>query len=294
MALIQIVNDLHGTATAAKHAAKHAEHNNASHIVLNGDIFEPGQTPLDTYDTAIKTLTPFAETNLPTYIQPGSIEDTKTFNAVIEHFQTKHPNIHSTLQHHTLKLKNHAIQFLPGNTNRSKHGNHTLNTTIQTGHYQGPTKQFYNTNPRQQLQTIQHPQKTTVIAHQPRKFRGKHAVDHTSFTQTTNNTLQATQDTQTPLRRRPKHLTINTETNDRTSKHRNVGNPELAKIYQETGITKAISGTIHEAKQNHDAELNPLPPKTPHKELYWNPGHGASKQFGYYKPNTNRATFYNA
>ncbi|MBS3092958.1 hypothetical protein J4456_00055 [Candidatus Pacearchaeota archaeon] len=55
----------------------------------------------------------------------------------------------------------------------------------------------------------------------------------------------------------------------------NRGNKDLKQLYEQLGITKAVSGHFHESShRTHDSKGNYIPEKTPTKELFWNSGHG--------------------
>ena len=61
----------------------------------------------------------------------------------------------------------------------------------------------------------------------------------------------------------------------------NVGSKELASIYSELGITKAVSCHIHESAHNAtDSEGNPVEEGKFVSELFWNASHADSSKFG--------------
>ena len=61
--------------------------------------------------------------------------------------------------------------------------------------------------------------------------------------------------------------------NGLTLKEENRGNKDLANLYEELGITKAVSGHFHESGHRaHDGKVNPIQQGTLVKELYWNSG----------------------
>ncbi len=64
-------------------------------------------------------------------------------------------------------------------------------------------------------------------------------------------------------------------------KYENRGNEDLKNLYQELGITKAVSGHFHESGHNaHDSNGISIPQNTLVNELYWNSGCLDNRQTG--------------
>jgi len=250
------------------------------------------------------------ELGLETYVQPGSHEPFSWLHNLIKALKDKY-NIHYTVDEKALEAGNHKLIFLPGSDwapgNIAGYRIHDREPTGVVKYVTGGGMAYYlyNTNPNDLRRLIEDPQNTILVSHIPRRFSTENAVDVAHFIEKLivdlrvyNKPLVQTRgvaplETYQPQPGVPfiKHNSslsdeelreIILETAKRYSKNRDViaidveritnrGNETLAKILEEEGVTKGISGHFHNSVWNaHDAAGEYIPPKKPTSELFWN------------------------
>jgi len=272
-------------------------------LVLNGDIGQNRGTPERTMAAMAFIIEQAAKSGLETFVQPGSHETVGFYQPVIEHFAEKYPNIIDTLKHRKHEKEGHHLVFLPGSdfvcggeyqigdspnlpTGSYMQINSTPNLIIlnNLAEAQGYINQlgpkdryalmnFSNMNDLKK--EITSPEKTIVICHVPRRFNLSNAVDMAEFGLVEKDFVLDGENI-------PKDSIFKIEFAKELSKRglpvelrrENRGNNDLAQLYHEIGVRKAVSGHFHEASHKaHDVRCNNVPQNTFVNELFWNSGH---------------------
>lgn len=192
------------------------------------------------------------------------------------------------------------------------------------------TGYFQNQNMNDLKKLVTAPEKTIAICHVPRKFSNvENCVDMSHFWQgrtyhknpTDNQTWTYTESSVAPLTVPRRNLEIErflvfekgTSEEEilaqtlKTMKIENVerwqvfvetidnrGNADLAKLYQELGITKAVSGHFHDSGHRaNDSQSNHVPEGKLVTDLFWNSGHLDVGQTGIITVDGERASYQN-
>jgi len=123
---------------------------------------------------------------------------------------------------------------------------------------------------------VKNPERTVVVCHVPRKFSGlETCVDVAEFGEVTEdfllNNSNITKGSVFPIQ---VAVNIAKAGGPVEIKKTNRGNEKLAKLYEELGVTKAVSGHFHESSHRaNDRQSNHVEEGQYTKELFWNSGH---------------------
>ncbi|MBI5389941.1 metallophosphoesterase [Candidatus Woesearchaeota archaeon] len=290
-----IISDCHKNSGMVAWALRALERKGAQAYLVNGDMAEGhGKIP-DAQDRLAYILDMLGETGKPIYISPGSHEPLGVFAPAVAFSQHLYPNLISTVDHPFFSVGTHDLVFLPGSDFVSG-GEYLLarDPDLPTGKYLAIDKklqplpylntaaaliragkaqaQFAHTNPYDLYDLVTSPEKTIVICHVPRKFDNlDEAVDMAEFGEVTEQFKIDDQrvergsiiplDHAQRLVKRGAPIQIKKE---------NRGNEPLAGIYEDMGITKAVSGHFHEsAHRANDRNGKHVAEGTWTNELFW-------------------------
>lgn len=164
---------------------------------------------------------------------------------------------------------------------------------------------MHYTNIDELHQLVIRPEQTIVVCHVPRKFDNiENCVDMAYFAEKEDHSLMPGVVVEEMIRNAVKKQYGKDLTQDElyevakqngfTFKRENRGNEELKNIYEEIGITKAVSGHFHESSHRaHDSRGNPIHENTYTPELFWNSGHGDIGHFGILEVDGNKVRYHN-
>lgn len=256
-----------------------------------------------------------AKTGLTTYVQPGSHETILGFLPVIEYFEEKYPNIKNLLRKQFVKQQDHDLLFLPGSfeTTTGEFGlNHQISTglylVISDGNNQVIEKvegikdlvdkanntyfgrrigeiSFQNINDAYNL--VKRPERTVAICHVPARSNAKdEGIDHAVFEASADGRVRPAFIAKKELEKTHGRLSDNdffliAAKQGLTIKRENVGNERLRDLYESLGITKQVSGHIHESGHNAHTTNNQAVRQMEYVDnLQWNSGCLDNKQLG--------------
>ncbi len=294
-----VISDIHEDPRIIIPAIQKLKSLGAEKLLVNGDIggwygeFQESQK----YTAFI--LQEVAKSGLEAYVQPGSHELLLVYDPVIEYFSNKFKDqIIDATKVPKVEQNGHALVFLPGSDFLCK-GEYQIGSQegIPTGKYvQTPErllrfntwqegiravqqkigKLLYYSNMHDLKKHVNQPEKTIVVCHVPRKFDSiEEAVDMAEFG-------EAVIDfpLQDEMVRRGSIYPIQTAKKIHEAgypvalKRENRGNKDLAKLYDELGITKSVTGHFHESSHRaNDKNSSHVPENTYVTELFWNSGH---------------------
>lgn len=267
----------------------------ADKLILNGDIGEAQETLKQSQDYVAVILDAVGKSGLETFIQPGSHETVQSYKPVLDFFMDKYYNLIDTIENSKTTAKGHDLVFIPGSDWVSG-GEFRIGKELDSGIYiktekgaveftdekyetlakQGNAKGiFYYKNMNDIKDDIDDPKKTVVVCHVPRKFNGlETCVDMAEFGEAMDNfglnnkpvekgsvfpiyIAQKMKDAGAPI----------------VLKKENRGNEDLKNLYEELGITKAITGHFHESGHRaNDSYGNQVKQGEFVNDLFWNSG----------------------
>ncbi|MFA6460702.1 MAG: metallophosphoesterase [Candidatus Woesearchaeota archaeon] len=228
-------------------------------LVLNGDLFgeRSGYNSQDYFATLLDLA---GQSGLETYVLPGSHEEVKIFEPVLDHFVGKYGNLVNTLAHPKVEQEDHHLVFLPGSDWRAgdavQHG-YALEDQNPTGVYanQEGYIRIFNMVDLQKL--LSAPDKTIVFSHIPGKFSCvETGVDMAEFWETRRQFQLGDQVCEVgSIFPGPVGYELVRQGAPITLKKENRGNPLLKSLFERLGVTKNITGHFHEsAGRAHDLE----------------------------------------
>lgn len=274
----------------------------AQKIIANGDIGERQRTLEASQAYVASVLKALGESGLESRISTGSHETVAAFEPVFQHFSEKYPNLVSVFKEPKIEEKDHHVAFLPG-SDFVCGGEYLIgnNEAIPTGLYLQledrlhpyspealqllqPTGQLRGIlryiNPKDLKKLVTEPEKTIVVCHVPRRFEGKEAVDVAYFSERPDKKVIPGAVVEAMLRQkygagvRTEEIPLLAIKEGLELRRENRGNERLRELYEELGITKAVSGHFHESTHKaHDATAQPVKEGDFVDELYWNSGH---------------------
>ncbi len=298
-----MISDLHEDPNVIVPAIEMLKQRGAEKLLVNGDIGGNYGSLENSQRYTGFILNQIGKSGLEAYVQPGSHETVLGYWPGIDFYSKKYPNIIDVTKNQKAEHADHHLVFLPGSDFLCG-GEYSIgnNETIPTGRYlvaarrkglipvphdsipmyvdalnQGlATGGFHNFNMRDLKNLVTSPEKTIVVCHVPRKFDNvEMCVDMAEFGEAfldfpLNGEL-VRKNSVFPL---PSALKIAEAGYPVAIKKENRGNKDLKNLYEELGITKAVSGHFHESSHRaHDSDGNPVPQNTLTTNLFWNSGH---------------------
>ncbi len=284
-----IISDIHGAppqlvALAMKILQSEGE---ATSFIFNGDIAGEqfcGQNKIDEDNYIATILNEAAKTGLEIYVQPGSHEELAHFDPPVQILSRRYGNIINVLEHPKIEKDDHCLVFLPGSDiaagNTIFSGYRLDNINDPSGYYRirGPqgTGLLRITSMNDLRKYVNDPEKTIVVSHIPRYFDNlETAVDMAEFGEAALNFKVGDQPIgQGSIFPAPVAMQLQQRGHPIRLRKENRGNTDLRQLYEELGITKAISGHFHESVQRaNDRQGKAVEESTYVNELFWNASH---------------------
>ncbi|MCK5149447.1 hypothetical protein KAJ87_00790 [Candidatus Pacearchaeota archaeon] len=300
-----VISDIHQDPRIVPVAIKVLKSKGAEKLLVNGDIGNQQKTLQNSQNYTAFILDSIGKSGLEAFIQSGSHETLLAYGPVIEHFTKQYSNIIDATKNQKVEQEGHDLVFLPGSDfscgGEYQIGNNEIPSgrfiqtekgllqfedfnqylsALQKGIAQG-AMQYSNIGDLRKLVT--HPDKTIVVCHVPRKFNNlETAVDMAQFGEATEDfNLQGDEVKKNSVFPLPVAQQIVQAGYPVKIKRANRGNEDLKNIYEELGITKAVSGHFHESGHRaNNRNGYPVPEGEKVNELFWNSGHLDTGQTG--------------
>ncbi len=294
-----VISDIHEDPRIIIPAIQALKSLGAEKLLVNGDIGGWYGNFQESQDYTAFILQEIAKSGLEAYVQPGSHEPLLIYGPVVEHFSNKFKDqdIDAT-KVPKVEHNGHTLVFLPGSDFLCK-GEYRIGNQegIPTGKYiQTPErllqfnawqegisavqqkigKPMYYGNMHDLKDHVSQPETAIVVCHVPRKFNNiEESVDMAEFGEAIIDfPLQG------KMIRRGSIYPIQTAKKIHEAgypvalKKENRGNKDLARLYDELGITKSVTGHFHESSHRaNNRSGNHVPENTYVTELFWNSGH---------------------
>jgi hypothetical protein len=270
----------------------------AEKLLVNGDIGNQQRTLQDSQNYVAFILNSIGESGLEAFVQPGSHETLFAYSPVMDHFAGKYSNIIDITKNQKVEAKGHHLVFLPGSDFlcggeyqigssdelpsgryvKSEEGLLAFETLQQyaSAIQQGISKgAFQYANMQDLRKLITAPEKTIIVCHVPRKFNGlETCVDVAEFGEATEDfNLQGDKVEKGSVFPIQPAVQIARAGYPVEIKRENRGNEDLKTLYEELGITKAVSGHFHESSHRaNDSQGNHANEGQFTNELFWNSG----------------------
>ncbi len=271
-----VISDIHRAPRIVIPAIEILKKLGAEKLILNGDIG-------NSQGFVAFVLNIAGESELETFVQPGSHEKIEDFEPVIEHFKGKYPNLINVIENRKIEQNGHHLVFMPGSDFRCG-GEYVLNRAdVESGLYKTEEGIIRLTNTRDLKRLVTSPDKTIVICHVPRKFDNlETSIDMAQFGEATKDfNLQGDMINTGSVFPEAIAKQIIEEGYPVQIKRENRGNVDLRDIYEELGIKKAVSGHFHESghRANNRASQHVTEGELV-EELFWNSGYLDAGQTG--------------
>ena len=294
-----IISDVHTSdPLKVKSALNTLKKLGAQKLIFNGDLIGEryGFIPPQYYLQFV--LKSAADTGLETYVQFGSHEEFLPSSEVLNHVSRLYGNIIDVSKQKRVEGTDHHLVFLPG-SDYTAGGEYTFGSHIPTGTYIRQKKGLIPFESKEQLEIllqqqevvgmaryenvldfkdyIKDPARTIVVCHVPPKFKGNsNAVDVACFAEGKEGEIISLIDLKKMMEKRVGNLASDqlervAGLHGYTVKRENSGSKDLASLYSQLSITKAINGHFHEsAHRAHDHFGRGIPENTFTPELFWN------------------------
>jgi len=301
-----VISDVHSDPKVVPLAIDVLKRLGAERLLVNGDIGNQQRSLQDSQNYVAFILDSIGKSGLESFVQPGSHETLLAFGPVLEHFAEQYSNIIDATKNKKAEQEGHDLVFLSGSDflrgGEYQIGNHEqipsgryIQTeqglmqfeefeqyigALQRGIAQG-AMQYANMGDLRKL--ITYPSKTIVICHVPRKFNDlETAVDMAEFGEATEDfELQGKEVKKGSVYPLPVAKQVVQAGYPVEIKRANRGNEDLRDVYEELGITKAVSGHFHEAGHRaNDRNSNYVQEGQNVRELFWNSGYLSAGQTG--------------
>ncbi len=293
-----VISDIHNNPGNVPSTIETLKNLGVEKLLINGDIANQQQTLQYSQNNVAFVLNAIGESGLESYVQPGSHESLLAFGPVMDAFAEKYSNLIDTTKTQKAEQLGHELIFLPG-TDFSCGGEYQIgnNEQLPSGRYiqtqkgliqfsdfgqyvnalqQGIAQgamQYFNMNDLRDLVTD--PDKSIVVCHVPRKFNDlETAVDVADFGEAQKDFhLQGNYVKKESVFPLPLAQQLVQAGYPVKLKSENRGNKDLQSLYQELGITKAVSGHFHESGHRaHDSNGNYVSEEELVTDLFWNSG----------------------
>ena len=256
-----IISDVHTSSPKdVTESIKTLKRKGVDRFILNGDITGDQNKELPATSFLSYFLTDLGNSNIKSYVQPGSHEEREDYGSMLKSFSDKYSNIINISEPMSFKENDHYISFIPGSDWIAGHVNdgYNLNTT--------------NFN-----KVISEPEKTIVFSHIPRKFDNiDEAVDMAYFGESSNGSIMPGIVLENHIKKEFGNISsdkIKSIAKDYgfILKKENRGNEELKELYNNLGISKSINGHFHESSHRaNDLNGNHIEQEKYVPDLFWN------------------------
>jgi hypothetical protein len=301
-----VISDVHEDPKLVIPAIESLKREGVDKLLVNGDIGGNYGSLEKSQGYTGFILSNIAESGLESFVQPGSHETLLGYGPVIDHFTDKYSNVVDTMKVPKIEYNGHTLVFLPGSDflcgGQYQIGNQE---GVSTGMYlatekgmaqvdglesyvgflkrgfKGGAMQYQYMNDLKKH--VSDPEKTVVVCHVPRKFDNlDEAVDMAEFGEAV---------IDFPLQGEvvKKGSVFPYAVAEKLSeaglpvelKNENRGNEDLRKLYDELGVTKAVSGHFHEsAHRANDLNGDHVPEGEFVEELFWMGSYLDKKKIG--------------
>ncbi len=271
-----VISDVHGVnINLVSRAFDYLKNEEVDGVVLNGDIIgeRSGINPINYFT---KVLEIAKKSDLKTYVLPGSHEEVKIFEPIIEHFSNKYDSIINTLKIPKIEKKEFDLVFLPGSDWRAGNARdqgYSLETENNSGLYKNEKDEYLRViNMHCLEELVTNPDKTVLFSHVPAKFNVPETVDVAKFYETKENFKFGHDICEAgSVFPEPVGYNLLIQGAPVEFKEENRGNEKLKRIFEEVGITKNITGHFHESAGNaNDLKNEKVKPKKYNSELFLN------------------------
>jgi len=325
-----IISDIHEDPIIIVPAIEVLKSQGAKKLLINGDIGQRQRTIQDSQNYIACILDTIGKSGLEAFVQPGSHETVSSFHPVIEHFAKVYPNILNVLENIKVEQEDHDLVFLPGSDFLCG-GEYAIRKGPETGMYEDNGMYHFISNMDDLKKQVTNPEKTIIVSHVPRKFDNlENGVDMAHFHQqrvyhndfkNDPNKLTYTELSVMPgsipreqieaqgtktfgledseeyiLKEIAKIMekedvnkwAVSVERND------NRGNQDLANLYDELGIKKAVSGHFHESVHRAcDRNGDYVEQGKSTDELFWNASYADQGKTGILTVNDSKVSYQN-
>jgi len=318
-----VISDIHHDPRIVPVAIDVLKEAGAEKLILNGDIGNQQKTLQDSQNYIAMVIDAVGKSNLETYVQPGSHETLLAFGPVMDYFAGKFSNLIDATKNQKAEEKGHCLIFLPGtdfycggefqigNAEQLPSGRYIQTEkrlmqfeelsqyvgALQQGIAQG-AMQYANMNDLRKL--VNDPDRSIVVCHVPRKFDNVNTcIDMAYFAEKSDGSVMPGIAVENMIKQQVGDVPYEiikeiAEQNGLTLKKENRGNEDLKALYEELGITKAVSGHFHESGHRaHDLSGNPVKENGLVSELFWNSGHLDVGQTGILTVNDGKTSYQN-
>ncbi|MCH8945461.1 MAG: hypothetical protein IIA85_00890 [Nanoarchaeota archaeon] len=314
-----VISDIHKDPRIASIAVEVLKSKGAEKLLVNGDIGDRQTTLEDTRNYTAIILDAIAKSGLESFVQPGSHEALLSYGVVMDQFAGQYSNIIDTTRNQEIDQDGHKLVFLPGSDFLSG-GEYQIGSDerIPSGRYIETEKgllkfekfeeyalamhegigtkgsQYFNMNDLRKMVT--QPEKTIIVCHVPRKFDNlETTVDMAEFWEATEDFYYKGNEVK---KGSVYPLSVAKPISDAgypiILKRENRGNEDLRDLYEEIGITKAVTGHFHESGHRaNDRNGNHVQEGAYVNDLFWNSGHLDVGQTGILTVNGNKVSYEN-
>ena len=276
----------------------------ADKLVLNGDITGDSFQGIDEANYLALVLQMAGNSGLETYVQAGSHEEFLLFEHVLKAVSNKYGNLINVRKNPKFTNNDHDLVFVPGSDwhagNATETGYNWQTGDVDTAIYKGEKGPLYVTNLEDLKKQVTDAEKTIIFSHVPRKFSNVvNCVDHAYFAERQDGSLMPGVMIENAIRKQIGDVSSEliykvAKENGFTMKKENRGNEDLARIFDECGINKNITGHFHESvhrANNKDGEH--INEGESVDELYWMASHLDSGKVGMLEVSDKNVAYYN-
>lgn len=302
-----IISDLHRADPRIVPAAINIlKQEGAQKLVFNGDLVGDKFPNVDEQNYLAFLLECAGSSNLETYVQPGSHDEFVQFHPVVKELQKHFPNIMDVFDNQKISAADHDLAFLPGSdwrAGKAASGGYDLKRIdmVETGLYRKGKGIIHLTNMNDLKKYVTHPEKTVVFCHVSAKFESvENAVDMAYFAEKKNGALEPGVVVEGRIRQQVgKSISYEVvqqiaKDNGYTLKRENRGNQDLANLFKELNIKKAINGHFHESVHRaNDLQSRAVEEAIYTDELFWNASYGDAGKFGLLTVDGNKVAYEN-
>lgn len=305
-----LISDIHSHPQLIVPALRTLKEEGIDALLVNGDIGDNLETTRASQEFIGYILEHIGRSGLEAYVQPGSHEKLGVFEPVMAAMSASYANLINTMHSPKMEKGTHHLVFIPG-SDWNAGGEYTFGNSsfVRTGTYISTTEGLVPYQDAVQLselhdqemvkgflryQNIQdlwrqvtEPDKTISVCHVPRLFDNvMTGVDMAYFAEGQDGSVMPGVYLERKIRERAGNIPLRqvekiAENMGLYFNRENRGSRELGKLYDELGITKAVSGHFHESGHRaHDGQAVPIAQGEQVKELYWNSGHLDAGQTG--------------
>jgi hypothetical protein len=302
-----VISDVHGDPRIVGQAIEVLEREGAEKLLVNGDIGNQQGSLKESQSYVAFVLDSIGKSGLEAFVQPGSHETLLAFGPVIDSISEDYSNLIDVTKNQRIEQVGYDLVFLPGSDfscgGEYQIGNDsglpsrnylqlndspslTMFDTLEEGmdsvvgmRRLDPNmkiRMFHYSNMQDLKKLVTNPEKTVMVCHVPRKFDNlESAVDMAEFGEVTEDfELQGDIVRKGSVYPLPVAKQVVQAGYPVEIMRANRGNEDLTGLYNELGITKAVSGHFHESGHRAcDGEGNHVEEGKMVNKLFWNSGH---------------------